>query len=262
MPRHIKTAALAGQQEEADAKTRATVEAIIADVRARGDRAVRELSERFDKWSPPSFRLSDERHRRDGRRRCRRRRSTTSTSRKRRSAISPRSSAPRCAMSRSRRCPGSCSAIATSRSAASAAMCRAGAIRWSPRRICRSSRRGSPGSATSPPARRRTRACRTPRRSPRCTSPAPTRSMSWAASRRSRRWRSAPRRSARSTCWSARATPMSPRPSASFTAGSASICSPARPRSSSSPTIRPTPRCARPTCWARPSTARPRRRSC
>src|SRR5437660_5097356 len=60
MPRHIKTAALAGQQEEADAKTRSAVEAIIADVKARGDAAVRELSERFDKWSPPSFRLSDD----------------------------------------------------------------------------------------------------------------------------------------------------------------------------------------------------------
>src|SRR5207245_2248425 len=60
MPRHIKTAALADQQDEADAKTRATVEAIIADVRTRGDAAVRELSERFDKWSPPSFRLSDD----------------------------------------------------------------------------------------------------------------------------------------------------------------------------------------------------------
>src|SRR6266446_9475914 len=60
MPRHIKEAALAGQQEEADAKTRATVEAIVADVKARGDAAVRELSERFDKWSPPNFRLSDE----------------------------------------------------------------------------------------------------------------------------------------------------------------------------------------------------------
>jgi sulfopropanediol 3-dehydrogenase len=58
MPRHIKTAALAGTQDEADAKTRATVEGIIADVRTRGDAAVRELSERFDKWSPKSFRLS------------------------------------------------------------------------------------------------------------------------------------------------------------------------------------------------------------
>src|SRR6266852_3118172 len=59
MPRHIKTAAMAGSQDEADAKVRATVEAIIADVRARGDAAVRELSERFDKWAPASFRLSD-----------------------------------------------------------------------------------------------------------------------------------------------------------------------------------------------------------
>src|SRR5271168_4738006 len=59
MPRQIKTAALAGQQDEADAKTRATVESIIADVAKRGNEAVRELSERFDKWSPPSFRLSE-----------------------------------------------------------------------------------------------------------------------------------------------------------------------------------------------------------
>src|SRR5947207_11318327 len=60
MPSHIKTAALAGSQDEADAKVRATVEAIIADVRARGDAAVRELSERFDKWSPASFCLTDD----------------------------------------------------------------------------------------------------------------------------------------------------------------------------------------------------------
>jgi len=58
MAQHIKTAALAGRQEEADAKVRSTVETIIADVAKRGDEAVRELSERFDKWSPPSFQLS------------------------------------------------------------------------------------------------------------------------------------------------------------------------------------------------------------
>src|SRR5207302_6026195 len=58
MPHHIKTAALAGQQEETDAKVRGAVEIIIADVRRRGDKAVRELSEKFDKWSPRSFRLS------------------------------------------------------------------------------------------------------------------------------------------------------------------------------------------------------------
>jgi sulfopropanediol 3-dehydrogenase len=60
MSRHIKKAALAGGQEEADAKVRSTVEAIIADIAKRGDAALRELSERFDKWSPPSFRLSED----------------------------------------------------------------------------------------------------------------------------------------------------------------------------------------------------------
>jgi sulfopropanediol 3-dehydrogenase len=60
MARHIKTAALAGAQEDADAKVRSTVEGIIADVAKHGDAAVRELSEKFDRWSPPSFRLSDD----------------------------------------------------------------------------------------------------------------------------------------------------------------------------------------------------------
>jgi sulfopropanediol 3-dehydrogenase len=41
-----------------DAKTRAAVEAILKDVELRGDAAVRECSEKFDKYSPPSFRLS------------------------------------------------------------------------------------------------------------------------------------------------------------------------------------------------------------
>jgi len=58
MPRHIKTAALAGQEEAADAGVRNTVERILGEVAARGDAAVRELSQRFDGWSPPSFRLS------------------------------------------------------------------------------------------------------------------------------------------------------------------------------------------------------------
>jgi len=41
-----------------DAKVRRTVEGILQEVAARGDAAVRELSARFDEWSPPSFRLS------------------------------------------------------------------------------------------------------------------------------------------------------------------------------------------------------------
>jgi sulfopropanediol 3-dehydrogenase len=60
MSRHIKRAALAGQQEAADAKIRSIVESIVAAVAKRGDAAVREMSERFDKWSPPSFRLSED----------------------------------------------------------------------------------------------------------------------------------------------------------------------------------------------------------
>jgi len=42
----------------AQAAVRETVTAIIADVRERGDEAVREYSRRFDSWSPASFRLS------------------------------------------------------------------------------------------------------------------------------------------------------------------------------------------------------------
>ncbi len=41
-----------------DAKVRVTVEGIMDSVKKRGDAAVRELSAQFDKWSPPSFRLS------------------------------------------------------------------------------------------------------------------------------------------------------------------------------------------------------------
>ena len=37
-----------------------TVRGIIGDIRARGDEALRELSARFDRWSPTSFRLSPE----------------------------------------------------------------------------------------------------------------------------------------------------------------------------------------------------------
>ena len=45
--------------DEADAKVREIVEGILGDVKSRGDAALRELSEKFDKWTPDSFRLSD-----------------------------------------------------------------------------------------------------------------------------------------------------------------------------------------------------------
>ncbi len=53
-----------GISEEAaadfDAKVKSTVEATLKDIETRGDAAVRDLSEKFDNWSPESFRLTDE----------------------------------------------------------------------------------------------------------------------------------------------------------------------------------------------------------
>src|SRR4051795_227211 len=58
MPRYLKRGMDAGAIEEADAKVRATVEGILDQIRSRGDAAVRELSEKFDKWSPENFKLT------------------------------------------------------------------------------------------------------------------------------------------------------------------------------------------------------------
>src|SRR5690606_11330459 len=43
---------------ESDAKVRATVEAILAEIEKRGDDTVRELSQKFDGWAPERFQLS------------------------------------------------------------------------------------------------------------------------------------------------------------------------------------------------------------
>ncbi|MCJ8331130.1 MAG: histidinol dehydrogenase, partial [Lentisphaeria bacterium] len=43
-----------------DQKVRQTVEGILLDIETRGDTAVRELSEKFDNWSPDNFLLSEE----------------------------------------------------------------------------------------------------------------------------------------------------------------------------------------------------------
>jgi sulfopropanediol 3-dehydrogenase len=55
---YLKRGMDAGSVKAADAQVRATVEAILADVEARRDPAVREFSEKFDGWSPPAFKLS------------------------------------------------------------------------------------------------------------------------------------------------------------------------------------------------------------
>jgi sulfopropanediol 3-dehydrogenase len=58
MARHLKRGMDASAIKVADAKVRATVEGILAQVEARGDAAVRELSQKFDNWSPDSFKLT------------------------------------------------------------------------------------------------------------------------------------------------------------------------------------------------------------
>lgn len=58
MAEYLKTSKAAAERAQDDAKVRASVEAILADIETRGDVAVRELSEKFDSYSPESFRLS------------------------------------------------------------------------------------------------------------------------------------------------------------------------------------------------------------
>lgn len=59
MIRHLKSGASVESRNEADRQVRETVEKTLADIEANGDKAVRQLSEKFDNWSPDSFRLSD-----------------------------------------------------------------------------------------------------------------------------------------------------------------------------------------------------------
>lgn len=59
MIRHLKAGASLETRAEADRQVRETVERTLADIQARGDAAIRELSEKFDGWSPDNFRLSE-----------------------------------------------------------------------------------------------------------------------------------------------------------------------------------------------------------
>ena len=50
---------ISAEQDAADiVKVRKTVEDILTDIETRGDQAVRELSKKFDNWSPEDFRMS------------------------------------------------------------------------------------------------------------------------------------------------------------------------------------------------------------
>ena len=58
--RTLKTGKPQTERAEDDAKVRQIVETTLADIEARGDAAVRELAEKFDNYSPASYRLSQE----------------------------------------------------------------------------------------------------------------------------------------------------------------------------------------------------------
>ena len=60
MPRYLKRGMDASAIKAADAKVRETVESILADIEARKDEAVRDLSQKFDNWSPADFKLSEQ----------------------------------------------------------------------------------------------------------------------------------------------------------------------------------------------------------
>ena len=59
MAKYLKQGLGQAEVDEADAKVRVQVEKILGDIETRGDQAVRDLSEKFDNWSPASFRLSE-----------------------------------------------------------------------------------------------------------------------------------------------------------------------------------------------------------
>jgi len=56
---YLKRSKPASEIAADDAKTRATVESILSDIEACGDAAVRDLSEKFDHYSPQQFRLTE-----------------------------------------------------------------------------------------------------------------------------------------------------------------------------------------------------------
>ena len=57
---YLKRGKSDADRAEDDAKTRAVVEATLKDIETRGDAALRDLSEKFDNYSPPSFHLSQQ----------------------------------------------------------------------------------------------------------------------------------------------------------------------------------------------------------
>jgi len=60
MARHLKQGRTAEQKTAEAIKVRDIVTGILDDVAQRGESALRQISEKFDKWNPPAFRLSEQ----------------------------------------------------------------------------------------------------------------------------------------------------------------------------------------------------------
>ena len=144
MPRFLKRGMDASAIKAADAKVRETVEGILAQVEDQKDAAIRELSKQFDNWEPKDFRLTpaeiEKRYRAGSKARSRRHQVRAGAGPQLRAEAARHDAGPRGRDAAGRRArppphPGG---------RRSAATCRAGATRWSPRRTCRSSPRGSP----------------------------------------------------------------------------------------------------------------------
>jgi len=58
--KYLKEGKPLAERVDDDAKVRQIVESLLADIEQQGDSAVRKLSEKFDNWSPASFRLSEQ----------------------------------------------------------------------------------------------------------------------------------------------------------------------------------------------------------
>ena len=59
MIEYLKRGKTEAARSEEDAKTRAVVESTLAEIEARGDEAVRDLSKKLDNYAPAEFRLTD-----------------------------------------------------------------------------------------------------------------------------------------------------------------------------------------------------------
>jgi sulfopropanediol 3-dehydrogenase len=60
MAQHLKTGRMPEQTKAEAVKVRDIVTGILEDIEARGEAALREISEKFDRWNPQSFRLSEQ----------------------------------------------------------------------------------------------------------------------------------------------------------------------------------------------------------